>query len=151
MTEPKREPKRQHRRYTNAKKAATVILAEQTSMRAASEATGVPLTTIDYWMDRPRFVALRTRAREEMADEALVVARVGWGLLAERMAQMEDRDLINVTEMATSKTQLLSGGPTVRTETRSLGDDLSDDEKQRLRDWIDALPATADVPEGDPA
>ena len=45
--------------------------------------------------------------------------------------------------VSAEKAQLLGGGPTSRTETRTLVDDLDDDEKRRLRDWIDGLPAGA--------
>ena len=44
---------------------------------------------------------------------------------------------------------LLNGEATARTETKALTDDLSDDEKQRLRQWIVDLPAA--VPDPRPA
>ena len=110
------------RRYTNAQKVATVLLAEQTSLTAAAEASGIPLTTLDYWMDRPPFVALRARAREAMAEEALIVARRGWALLAERMASFDPRDLVNVVELATEKALLMAGDATTRSEHRDITD-----------------------------
>jgi len=116
------------RRYSERQKMTAVIAAELTTVEAAAEATGTPRTTLIYWMDQPRFVELRHNAREKMADETLVIARLGWGLVAERMPTMENKDLIAATGMATEKAQLLAGGATARTETRDITGTLSDAE-----------------------
>ena len=123
-------PKR--KTYTNAQKSATILVAEQTSMSAASKATGIPITTIDYWMDRPEFVKLRIRAREGMAEEALVTARLGWALIAERLATFEPRDLINATVNATEKALLMSGDATSRTEHLAITDTAGLDDLRGL-------------------
>lgn len=141
------------RRYTKAEKVAAIVAAEASSVLAAAEQTDTPRSTLRGWLDNPKYAELRQNAREAMADEARVTARLAWKALAEAIeaGQLEPRDLVMAAGMATDKSQLLGGGPTSRTETRTLSDDFDDDEKQRLRDWIDALPATAGVPEGDPA
>lgn len=61
---------------------------------------------------------------------------------------MEARDLTILLGVATDKGLLLAGDATSRSETRTWTDDLGDDEKQKLRDWIDSLddPAPADEP-----
>lgn len=139
------------RRYTKAEKVAAIVAAEATSTMAAAEAGGIPRKTLAYWLDHPDFAELRQNAREAMAEEARVVARLAWQKLGEaiRSGRMEPRDLVMAAGMATDKSQLLAGEATSRTESRALTDDLNDDEKQRLRDWIDGLAATAPV-EGDP-
>jgi transposase-like protein len=137
---------RQHRRYPKATKAALVLLADQSSISAAAEAGGVPRKTLEYWLDRPEFAELRLRAREQMAEDVLTTAKIGWARLAERLPDMDDGDLIDAVELATTKGLLLSGEATSRTEHRDLTADLPDHERQALADVIDAwLAETADA------
>ena len=119
-----------HRRYTKRQKMTAVLAAEMSSTEAAAEVTGVPRTTIDYWLDQPEFVELRKNARERMAEETLTVARLAWGKLAERIrtGQIETRDLVLATGMATDKAQLLNGGATTRSESRDITGTISDGE-----------------------
>ena len=107
-----------------------VIAADLTSTEAAAEAAGIPRRTLGYWMDQPEFAELRQNAREKMAEEALTVARLAWGKLAERIrsGEIETRDLVLATGMATDKTQLLNGGATARTESRDITGTISDTE-----------------------
>ena len=118
------------RKYTRREKMTAVVAAELTSVEAAAEAAGIPRTTLVYWMDRPEFVALRHNAREYMADETLVVARLAWGKLAERIrsGDIDTRDLVLATGMATDKAQLLNGGATARSEQRDITGTISDAE-----------------------
>lgn len=107
-----------------------MIAAELTSTEAAAEQAGIPRTTLVYWMDQPEFVELRHNAREKMADETLTVARLAWGKLAERIrsGDIETRDLVMATGMATDKAQLLNGGATTRTEARDITGTITDAE-----------------------
>lgn len=107
-----------------------VVAADMTSVEGAAEATGIPRTTLAYWMDDPEFVELRQNAREKMADETLTVARLAWGKLAERIkaGDIETRDLVLATGMATDKAQLLNGGATARSENRDITGTISDAE-----------------------
>ena len=118
------------RRYTKAQKIAAVLAADASSTLAAAEASGIPRTTIIEWMDRPEFVELRHNAREGMAEDALLVARLAWKKLGQAIAagQLEPRDLVIATGMATDKSQLLNGGATARTEARDLTGTISDAE-----------------------
>lgn len=118
------------RTYTRRDKVTAIIAADMTSMTAAAEATGVPLSTLDYWMDRPEFAELRKNARERMAEEALTVARLAWGHLAKAIAagDLDGRDLVMAAGMATDKAQLLNGLATSRTESRDLTGTLDDAE-----------------------
>ncbi len=118
------------RRYKRITKAAAVVAAEASSVLAASEQLGIPESTIRYWMDDPRFAELRENAREHMAEEALVVARLGWQMLGKAMArgEIEARDLVMAVGMATDKSQLLNGAATARTEARDITGTISDAE-----------------------
>jgi hypothetical protein len=95
-----------------------------TNPKAAAEATGIPRTTIIAWLEKPEFVTLRQNARESIAEEAIVVARLAWQALGDAIAQgrMEPRDLISAAGMATEKALLTSGEATARTEHRDLAD-----------------------------
>jgi hypothetical protein len=150
---------REHRRYTRKQKLTAVVAAEMTSQEAAAEATGIPRTTLAYWMDAPEFVALRQNAREAMANEAMTVARLAWGKLAEAIKanQLEPRDLVLATGMATDKAQLLNGMATARTESRDISGTLADAELIAAIAEADRLttagegraaPATEGTPEG---
>ena len=139
------------RRYSKADKATVVIAAEMSTVAAAAQASGIPETTIRYWVDLPEFVELRAKTREESAAGFTVLMHLAQARLAKLVPMMEPRDLTILLGVSAEKAQLLGGGPTSRTETRALSDDFDDDEKQRLRDWIDALPATDRVPASDPA
>jgi len=135
------------RRYTKAEKLSAVMAAEMTGVTASGEATGIPKTTIHYWMQRPEFAQYRTKAREDLKDEITVVAHLAWQRVAEGLnrGELEPRDALFAAEKATAQYLLMSGEATSRTETKALTDDLDDNEKQRLRDWIDGLAAAAPV------
>jgi transposase-like protein len=136
------------RRYTKAEKATVVIAAEMSTAAAASQASGVPESTVRYWLDNPKYAELRVKTREEAAAGFSVLMYMAQERLRELIPTMEPRDLTILLGVSAEKAQLLGGGPTSRTETRTLADDLDDDEKRRLRDWIDGLPAgtPAEVP-----
>lgn len=131
------------RRYTKAEKATVVIAAEMSTAAAASQASGVPESTVRYWLDNPKYAELRVKTREEAAAGFSVLVHMAQERLTALVPTMEPRDLTILLGVAAEKAQLFGGGPTSRTETRTLADDLDDDEKRRLRDWIDGLPAGA--------
>jgi transposase-like protein len=138
------------RRYTKAEKATAVIAAEMSTVAAAAQANGVPESTLRYWMDDPKFADLRAKTREEAATGFRVLMHAAQARLFDLIPTMEARDLTILLGVAADKGQLLSGEATSRTETRSVTDDLPDDEKRRLRDWIDSLPTAARTPGGAP-
>lgn len=118
------------RRYTRRQKMTAVVAADMTSTLGAAEGLGIPESTIRYWLDDPEFAKLRENARERMAEETLTVARLAWGKLAQRIRrdEIETRDLVLATGMATDKAQLLNGGATDRTETRDISGTITDAE-----------------------
>jgi hypothetical protein len=148
----------ERRRYTKRERVAAVIAADASNLTAASEQTGIPRETIRYWLDRPEFAELRHNAREAMAQEAQVVARLAWQKLGAAIAngQLEGRDLVMAAGMATDKAQLLNGGATARTEARDITGSLSDADLIAALRTADALAsgsvtteAPAGAPEGD--
>lgn len=114
----------QHRRYTKRTKLAAVMAAEMSGVVAAEEQTGIPESTIRYWMDKPEFAEVRAKTREDLADEIKVVAHLAWRRIAEalRTGEMEPRDATFAAEKATSLQILMTGGATARTESRELND-----------------------------
>jgi hypothetical protein len=116
------------RRYTRTEKVVAIAAAEATSVLAAAEASGVPESTLRYWMDDPKFAPFRDNAREAMAEEARVVARMAWKALAAAIESgtLDGRDLVMAAGMATDKSQLLNGGATSRSEARDITGSLSD-------------------------
>lgn len=122
------------RRYTKPEKLAAVMAAEMAGITAAAEQTGIPKTTIDYWMDLPEFVQFRTKTRENLHEEVTVVAHLAWKRIAQALVsgEMEPRDAIFAAEKSTTLMQLLGGEATERTETRSLTDGLDDHEAEVL-------------------
>jgi hypothetical protein len=118
------------RRYTRKERLTAVIASDMTSTLAASEATGIPRTTIIEWRNKPEFDLLRQNAREAMVDEAVIVARLAWQKLGDaiRDDRLEPRDLVMAAGMATDKSQLLTGSATSRTESRDITGTISDAE-----------------------
>jgi transposase-like protein len=144
----------ERRRYTKRDKVKAVTAALASSVTAAAEATGIPATTIDYWMDRPEFVKLREKTQDDLAAEMKGLSHLAASLLAARLSsgEVDTRDLIVALGVTTDKAQLLSGHATARTENRSLSDGLTDHEKQQLRDGLDRLLADAPAESpGEPA
>ena len=128
------------RRYTRRQKVNAVIAAEMTSLTAASEAGHIPKSALARWLKDPDTAQVRTKTREEMAEDAARLAHLAYTALSRKImaGEVEGRDLVTAYGVATDKNQLLSGAPTQRTETRSLSETLPDHEKEALADAIDA-------------
>jgi hypothetical protein len=137
----------QHRRYTKREKLSAVLAADMVGVTVAAEQSGIPKSSIAYWMDNPEFAEIRTKTREDMAEEIAVVAHLAWKRIAQSLAsgEMEPRDAIFAAEKATNLQLLMSGEATERTETRSLTDGLDDHEAEVLGQVIrDELARRAD-------
>ncbi len=109
-------------------KLAAVMAAEMTSLTEASESTGIPKSTLAGWMNDPEIAQIRTKTREDLADEIKVVAHLAWQHVgnALRAGTMEPRDAIFAAEKATSLQILMTGGATARSEVRDISGTLSD-------------------------
>ena len=129
------------RRYSKADKASTALAAEMTSITAASEATGIPRTTITGWMDEPEIVELRRKTREERAEAATTMSLLVLSHIRNRLAEFEPRDLTILYGVLTEKGQLLGGSATSRTESVSVTDGMDDHERQALRKVLDEVVA----------
>lgn len=127
----------ERRRYTKRTKAGAVTKALASSAQAASEATGIPRRTIGYWMDSPEFAELRQKTREDMAEEASVLAHKTLEKIKDKLDQFEPKDLAVLFGILTDKGQLLSGGPTSRSEV-SVTEGWDDHERMLLKDAIAA-------------
>jgi transposase-like protein len=115
------------RRYTKREKAAAVATATMTSTEAAAESTGIPESTIRYWMDKPEFAELRTKTRDQVADEFWSTIQLGLKRLVELIPQTEDLQKVSVSlGILYDKHALLTGGATGRTESRDLTGSLAD-------------------------
>lgn len=123
------------RRYTQRQKATAVMAATVTNVTAAAESQGIPEATVRYWMDRPEFAHLRAKTREDAAKGFTVLMHLAQARLTELVPTMEPRDLTVLLGVATDKAQLLSGGPTDRTETRDITD-FDDHESEILGDVV---------------
>jgi transposase-like protein len=136
------------RRYDEHTKLRIIAAADLSSITAASETSGVAGSTIRRWLDDPKYAEVRAKTREDLADEFKAIAHLGLAVLRQRLeaGEIETRDLVPVVGVAVDKSQLLTGAATSRSESRALTDDLSDTEKQRLRDWIDRVSPTLTAP-----
>lgn len=136
------------RKYRPQDKAEVIGLAEVVGIRPASRRSGVPESTIRGWRESPDFAQLRARKRDEVAAEVWAAFQTGVRRVVDLLPMTEDLSKVAIaTGVLYDKHALMSGEATSRTESRSLTDDLTDDEKLRLRDWIVNLPATAGDPE----
>lgn len=136
------------RRYTAKDKAEAVGIALVKGTEGASEDTGIPRTTIAYWMDQPAFVELRHKTREDVGDALWVAMQTGIARVVELIPKTEDVQKVAVAlGVLYDKRALMMGQATSRSESRSLTEDLDDDDRHKLRLLIDEVLAT---PEADP-
>ena len=116
-----------HRRYTKGEKAKVVALASMTTVEAAADQTGIPRTTIDYWMDRPEFVELRNNSSDQVAEEFWSAIQTVVKRIVELIPLTEDIAKVGVAVgILYDKRALLTGGATGRTESRDLTGTISD-------------------------
>ena len=138
MTSGSAPPRGKYARHTKADKLSAVLAADIAGVTATAEQTGIPHETISSWMDKPEFAEFRRKARESMAEEVTIVARLAWRKVAEGLqaGTFEPRDAIFAAEKATAAMQLLTGGVTQRVETITEG--MNDHERETLRQVLDA-------------
>lgn len=119
-----------HRRYTKSEKAAAVGLAVVEGQRDAAERLGIPQTTINYWMHHPEFVELRSKSRDEVADQLWAAIQMGVAEVARGLSdpQAALRDKVVALGILYDKHALLTGSATARTEARDITGTISDAE-----------------------
>lgn len=142
------------RRYNRKEKLAAIMAAEMGGVTQAGEQTGIPKTTIQYWLGRPEFAQFRTRTREELIEEIKTVAHLAWQRTAEALqaGTIEPRDILFAAEKATNLQLLMRGEATNRIESVSITDGLDDHEREVLSTVIrDELARRAESPAAKPA
>ena len=129
-------------------KLAAVMAADLVGVTEAERQTGIPESTIRYWMDRPEFAEFRAKAREELGEAVRTVAALAWQRVAEGLlaGTFEPRDILFAADKATSMMQLLSGNPTERVESVTAG--MDDHERAQLRDILRQAIAEKEAAEG---
>ena len=121
------------RRYTRKEKVAAVTAAAASSVLAAAQESGIPENTLRYWFDSPEFADIRTKTREELAEESKALAHRALAEIARRIPEFEPRDLTVLYGVLVDKGQLLAGEATHRTETRDLSAVIPDHEWEILQ------------------
>lgn len=97
--------------------------ATLSSVEAAAQKTGIPRTTINYWLDKPEFVALRQKTRDDVAERMWATIQLGVEEVAKGlMGDAPLRDKATAVGILYDKHALLTGGATGRTESRELND-----------------------------
>uniref|UniRef100_A0A6M3LQW5 Uncharacterized protein n=1 Tax=viral metagenome TaxID=1070528 RepID=A0A6M3LQW5_9ZZZZ len=126
-------------------KLAAIMAADMVGVVEAKRRTGIPASTIRYWMDRPEFVEFRTKTREDLAESVRTVAHLAWQRVAEGLARgdFEPRDILFAAEKSASLMQLLSGNPTERVESVTAG--MNDHERAQLREVLQRAIAEKEV------
>lgn len=124
----------ERRRYTARERAKAVGIATVDGVTAAERVTGIPKTTIDYWLDKPEFVHLRTTARETVVQQLWVGVQVGVEELTKGLrSEAPVHQKAAAFEALAERYALLNGEPTSRTESRALTAGLDDHEREQLR------------------
>jgi hypothetical protein len=119
-----------------AAKAKAVGIALLEGVTEAERQTGIPKESIHYWLDRPEFAHLRTRAREDMATDVKAAFLRALARTVELLDTETDlRAVGDVADKLGNRYALLSGEATARTEHRDI-DDVDD---------RDAVSAAADA------
>lgn len=135
-----------HRRYTKRQKAEAVGLAVVEGQTAASEKTGIPLTTLNTWWRSAEFVELRTKSNPDVADDMWAVVQLGIRRIAELIPQTDDIAKVAIaTGTIYDKRALLTGDATSRSEHR----DIADPDAvavRKLRERLGVLPPSGPAP-----
>ena len=129
----------ERRRYTRKQKLSAVMASDMLGVVAAADQSGIPATTIEYWLHKPEFAEFRTKTREDLAEEVGIVAHLAWQRVAEALKRgdLEPRDALFAADKATTLYQLVTGEATQRTEQRDITADLKPEEAAALANDID--------------
>jgi len=118
------------RRYTKTEKAKAVGQAFATNVEAASEALGIPRTTIIGWTERPEYDVLRQTTRDQLADQLWTTIQIGVEEVAKGLRDPDAplRDKVVAVGVLYDKHALLTGAATSRTESRDITGSITDAE-----------------------
>lgn len=106
------------RRYTKPQKAEAVGLAAMVGVSEAERLSGIPKTTIQYWMESPDFVQLRTRAQDEFILDMWVGLQIGATEIVKGFLDPNTplRDKAAAWKEVGERYALMTGQATARTE-----------------------------------
>jgi transposase-like protein len=114
------------RRYSKSEKAHAVGLALVEGVTETERQTGIPKSTVFQWMHADEYEHLRTKTRDQVADEMWTAIQIGVREVVKGLAgEAPLRDKSVALGILYDKHALLTGGATSRSETRSL-EDISD-------------------------
>jgi hypothetical protein len=144
------------RRYTKADQARVVALAEMKGQTVAAEETGIPLTTINQWYHRPEYVDMRTKTREDVAEQFWQAIQIGLKAVVEGISDGKLSEKAIALGVLYDKYALMTGGATGRTESRELNDLPDSAYVDAIHAWRDLTrvgggspdPAPPEKPEG---
>ncbi len=124
-----------------SERAQAVGIAVATgNVSEAARQTGIAESTIRQWVDLPEFAELRERTKDQVAAEWWAMVQKAFRRSAELLDATEDPvKAATAGAIIFDKMALSTGEATARTESRSLTHDYDDNEKRRLRDFIDTL------------
>ena len=146
----------QRRRYTKAQQAVVIGIAEMKGQTVAAEETGIPLTTINQWYHRPEYVELRTKTREDVADQFWAAIQIGLKAVVDGIEDGKLSEKAIALGVLYDKYALMTGGATGRTESRELNDLPDSAYVEAIHEWQrltaigggSADPAPAEEPAG---
>lgn len=117
-------------RYTKEQKAQAVTAALTSSTEAAAEQTGIPRSTLRYWLEHPEFAELRQTTRDALAEQMWATIQIGVAEVARGIKDADTpfRDKVIALGVLYDKHALLTGAATSRSESRDLTGTLSDAE-----------------------
>ena len=145
------------RRYSKPEKAKAVGIALMSGAEVASQVTGIPERTINWWKSLPEWEELRRQTPDIVAEQMWAAVQLGVEEVARGLrGDAPLRDKATALGILYDKHALLTGGATARSENRDITGTLSDSElrdavreAERLVGGTRDAPTPADTPEGD--
>ena len=121
-----------------AERAKAVGIALIDGPQAASDATGIPRTTILRWTELPEYDELRQKTPEVVSDMFWAAVQIGVDQVATGLLGDEPlRDKAVALGILYDKHALMTGQVTVRSEARDLTKEFDDHELDLLRGAIE--------------
>jgi len=102
---------------------------------AAAEETGVPLTTVNLWYHRPEYVELRTKTREDVAEQFWAAIQISLKAVVDGIADGKLSEKAIALGVLYDKYALMTGGATGRMENRELNDLPDSAYVEALHEW----------------
>jgi len=128
-----------------------VALAEMKGQTAAAEETGVPLTTVNLWYHRPEYVELRTKTREDVAEQFWAAIQISLKAVVDGIADGKLSEKAIALGVLYDKYALMTGGATGRMENRELNDLPDSAYVEALHEWQRLTRPGGERPESAPA